>query len=297
MVTELAAIFDRLGRAEEHLEVIKCSLLRHYEADEYFMTGEYRPNFDRPGGILVTDPTTTPEIDPRVNTLIGEHLHDLRSALDHLAWQLVLTARGTSTEDTKFPILEIAPPTNEQGQGGRPGVAGGVSSKAKTLIGSAQPYKWGARYREHTLWLLHKLWNIDKHRHVIAQGSFGRYIFPAQPPTFRFTSKRDSTTPYGAKLLLGPGRSKRRRECTRHRRGSHPRAQPRDRTAAPRDPGEGDRGRPRDRRCRRGDLLLARRPSALPGWGTMGRMAGCLLNWRALPPAWTQAMRGFADPS
>jgi hypothetical protein len=193
MVKELEAIFDRLGRAEEHLETIKCRLLRHYEADKYRLTGEYQRQFDSPQGIIVTDPVMFPEIDPRLNTIVGELLHDLRSALDHLAWQLVLNAGGIFTDDTKFPIE--APSTNLQGKQGNPGVAGGVSRKAKTLM---------ARYREHPLWLLHKLWNIDKHRHVLAEGSFGSYVFPLGAPTFRFTSKLDSATPHSAKFLLVP---------------------------------------------------------------------------------------------
>lgn len=204
MLKELDAIFDRLGRAEEHLEAIKCRLLRHYKADEYLLTGEYQRDFDRPGGrgSIVSDPITLPEIDSRLNTIIGELLHDLRSALDHLAWQLVLNAGGTPTDDTKFPIE--APTTNPQGKQGSPGVAGGVSRKAKALIACAQPYKWGARYREHPLWLLHKLWNIDKHRYVIAKGTFGSSVFPLGAPTFRFTSKLDTATPHSAKLLLVP---------------------------------------------------------------------------------------------
>lgn len=204
MLKELEAIFDRLGRAEEHLETIRCRLLSHYKADKYLLTGEYQRDFNRPGGrgIVVSDQTTTPEIDPRLNTIIGELLHNLRSALDHLAWQLVLNAKGTPTDDTKFPIE--APTTNPQGKQGTPGVAGDVSPKAKALIRSAQPYQWGARYREHPLWLLHKLWNIDKHRHVLAEGSFGSYVFPLGAPTFRFTSKLDTATPHSAKLLLVP---------------------------------------------------------------------------------------------
>lgn len=204
MVLEFEAIFDRIGRAEEHLDTIKCCLLRHYEADKYLTTGEYQRDFDRPGGTVITDPTTLPEIDPGMNTIIGEYLHDLRSGLDHLAWQLVLKNKGTPTEKTCFPIRDTDPGTDKKGRPRTPGVSGGVSLPARTLIGTAQPYKRGARYREHPLWLLQQLWNIDKHRYVIAKGTFGRYVFPAQPPTFRFTSKFDAATPYGAKLLLVP---------------------------------------------------------------------------------------------
>jgi hypothetical protein len=204
VVKQLEAIFDRIERAEEHLEAIKCRLLRHYEADEYLITGEYQRSLDKPTGNIVTDPTTLPEIDPRLNTVIGEHLHDLRSGLDHLARQLVLQAKGTPTEKTCFPIRDTDPGTDKKGRPRTPGVSGGVSVAARTLIGMAQPYQWRARYIEHPLWLLHQLWNIDKHRDVIAKGTFGRYVFAMGAPTFRFTSKLDTATPHGAKLLFLP---------------------------------------------------------------------------------------------
>jgi len=206
VVAELRAIFDRIERAEEHLETIKQRLLRHYEADEYLITGEYQRDFNRPGGSgnIVTDPTTLPEIDPRLNTIIGEHLHDLRSGLDHLARLLVLNAKGTPTDKTRFPIKSTDPGTDKHGRPRTPGIPGGVSPPARTLIRDSQPYKWGARYLEHPLWLLHQLWNIDKHRYVIAKGTFGRYVFPLGAPTFRFTSKLIAVTPYRADLLLAP---------------------------------------------------------------------------------------------
>lgn len=40
----------------------------------------------------------------RWSVIFGETLFDLRSALDHLAWQLVLVAGHTPTKDTEFPI-------------------------------------------------------------------------------------------------------------------------------------------------------------------------------------------------
>src|SRR5271154_1712016 len=188
MVEQLEAIVDRIGRAEEHLEAIKCGLLRHYKADKYRLSGEYQRRLDKRTGDIVTDPTTFPEIDPRLNTLIGEYLHDLRSGLDHLAWQLVLKNKGTPTENTCFPIKGTDPGPDKKGRPRTPGVSGGVSVPARTLIRSAQPYKWGPRYIEHPFWLLQQLWNIDKHRYVIAKGTLGRWTLPMELPTFRFTS-------------------------------------------------------------------------------------------------------------
>lgn len=204
MIEQLAAIFDRIDRAGEHLDTIKCGLLRHYEADEYRLSGEYQRNPDGRGGTISTDPVTLPKVDSRLNTTIGEHLHDLRSSLDHLAWQLVLEAKGTPTDKTRFPVRDTDPGTNKKGEPRTPGVSGGVSSRALALIREAQPYQFGARHAEHPLWLLQQLWNIDKHRYVIAKGSFGRYVFPWSAPTFRFTSRLSSASPYEAKLALEP---------------------------------------------------------------------------------------------
>ncbi|MDE3069211.1 MAG: hypothetical protein KGJ43_00590 [Acidobacteriota bacterium] len=204
MAKRLGASFDRIDRAEEHLKPIKCGLLRHYEADEYLITGEYQRYGSRIGGEFVTDPTMTPAIDVRLNTVIGEYLHDLRSALDHLAWQLVVENRGTPTDKTGFPIKDADPGTDKHGRPRTPNVSGGVSPRARALIRKAQPYTLGADYAEHALWLLHQLWNIDKHRYVIAKGSFHHAILPFQPPSFRFSTKFVSATPDGAKLLLVP---------------------------------------------------------------------------------------------
>lgn len=206
MVKQLEAIRDRLSRAEEHLKAINRGLLRHYEADEYLMAGEYQRNSDAPGGRgdIVIDPTTLPEINPRLNTLIGEYVHDLRSGLDHLAWQLVLRAKGTPTVKTCFPIKDSDPGADKKGRPRTPGVAGGVSVAARTVIREAQPYQWGSRYSEHPLWLLHQLWNIDKHRYVIAKGSFSSVVLPLGAPSFRFTSRLDVVAPHSARLMLVP---------------------------------------------------------------------------------------------
>ncbi|HEV3192837.1 MAG TPA: hypothetical protein VGY54_20165, partial [Polyangiaceae bacterium] len=113
MVEQLAAIFDRLARAEEHLEAIKEELLSYYNSDPCQMSGKYEPDDEGRRG----SGEWTISVDPlgvRLNTLIGEFLHDLRSALDHIAWQLVMNNGGEPTRDTSFPILKVAPPTNKK---------------------------------------------------------------------------------------------------------------------------------------------------------------------------------------
>lgn len=204
MVKQLEAIFDRLGRAEEHLETIKRELLSYYDDGRCVITGEYKPDEGRRKGTIENAQVAIPEIDTHLNTLIGEFLHNLRSGLDHLAWQLVLNTKKTPTSDTKFPILGTAPTPNKKGERKPPTIYGGVSDAAQTLIGASQPYQWGDRYAEHSLFLLHRLWNIDKHRHVIARGCHTAITLPMGLPQFKFSCRLTSTNEHGAQLILVP---------------------------------------------------------------------------------------------
>jgi hypothetical protein len=169
MLEQLADIFDRLRRAEEHFESIKSELLAYYNSDPCALSGTYKPDANG----LAGGGEWSAKLDPlgvRLNTLIGEFLHDLRSSLDHLVWQLVLHNGAQPTEETKFPILKVGPTSDKKGQQPPPHIAGGVSPEALALIELAQPYQLGTAYADNVLWVLHQLWNIDKHRHVIARG-------------------------------------------------------------------------------------------------------------------------------
>jgi hypothetical protein len=205
MVEQLEAIFDRLRRAEEHLDAIKEELLSYYNADPCQMRGKYKLDADGHRG--TGEWTIRVEVLPvRLNTLIGEFLHDLRSALDHLAWQLVLHDGGQPSGDTSFPILKVTPSANKQGEQTLPNVAGGLLTPARALIDGAQPYRLGARYADHPLWMLHQLWNIDKHRHVLAKGGRTTAHFIGASPThdFAYTARFDSATVDAAKYILVP---------------------------------------------------------------------------------------------
>lgn len=205
MVEPLQPIFDRVRRAEEHLEAIEGKLLAYYNADLCVITGEYKPNADGRTGTVVNDEVRIADIDPRLNTLIGELVHDLHSSLEHLARQLVLAAGHTENPGkTPWPILTTRPTTNRKGQHASPNIKGGISDAARTLVGSAQPYQWEERWPEHPLWLLHQLWNIDKHRDVIAKGVYTAIQMPTELPCFRFTTRLRHATEHGASLVIVP---------------------------------------------------------------------------------------------
>lgn len=203
MVTELEPIFDRLARANEHLEAIQAQLLAYYDLDECSVTGEYKPNAEGGWGAIENGTIQSPAIPHRLNTLIGEFVHDTRSSLDHLAQQLVLNARGQPTRETRFPLL-TEPLTNDQGERVQPCIVGGITEAAKTVVSVAQPYNLGKTYRTHPLWRLNKLWNIDKHRDVIAKGSHTSVYVPPKTPAFSFTTRLESTNEHGARLRVVP---------------------------------------------------------------------------------------------
>jgi hypothetical protein len=199
-VPDLDEIIDRLERADEHFETIKEHLCAYYRTSTVGVRGYFDPKRD---GLVIGPGYRAPEL--RLHTLVGEFLHDLRSSLDHLVWLLVLLNHGRPTERTTFPILRADPTPNAQGVQAPPRVAGGVSRTASAVIEDAQPYKWQANYMRHPLYLLHELWNVDKHRHIVAKGSrLDELTIPDRTPRFDFTLGFDAVTEDGAEISLVP---------------------------------------------------------------------------------------------
>jgi hypothetical protein len=101
---------------------------------------------------------------------VGEIVHNLRSALDHVAW--VLAASNTddvaalwepgTRERIMFPVAK----TTEAFSSHR--LMPFISQAAKAALYPLQPHTRGHPYQvaRHPLAVLHDLWNIDKHRVV-----------------------------------------------------------------------------------------------------------------------------------
>lgn len=92
-----------------------------------------------------------------IPVIAGDAVHNLRSALDHLAWQLVEANGQTPGRHTYFPLCDQAqkyraPETERKIEG--------ISAPAKQVIEAAQPYQAGYDL----LGTLHEMNNWDKHR-------------------------------------------------------------------------------------------------------------------------------------
>lgn len=100
---------------------------------------------------------------------------NLRAALDHVAYQLVLHANGGKVpvkSKVHFPIARSAGAY----PGLRNGYLPGVDPAILAVVDSAEPYQGG---RGHALWQLNELANTDKHRLTIGAAlSYGAFALP-----------------------------------------------------------------------------------------------------------------------
>jgi len=99
------------------------------------------------------------DIPPIISLIAGDAIQNLRSSLDHLAHHLVAIGTGQTGPFTRvyFPICESATEYKTES----PRKIKGMRQDAIDAIDAIEPYRGGAG---HTLWQLHRLNNIDKHR-------------------------------------------------------------------------------------------------------------------------------------
>ena len=124
--------------------------------------------------IAVTLKNTGLSHAPHFGTIIGDIVHNLRSCLDHLAWQLAILARGgvvpkptpIQWENLYWPICEKGSQWTAQKAFLQSAHINIVDTKVLTLIEMAQPFKRGKQAKFHALYVLNKLWNLDKHRAI-----------------------------------------------------------------------------------------------------------------------------------
>jgi hypothetical protein len=92
-------------------------------------------------------------------SVAGDVIHSLRSALDHLAYQLAIVGSGkTPTRKVEFPIAK----DRDTYEAEKARKVEGIRPDAVEAIDALKPYKGG----NDALWRIHELDNIDKHRFV-----------------------------------------------------------------------------------------------------------------------------------
>lgn len=151
----------KLDRAEHTIEEIYEAIVEYLAEENYSIIGEF--NSETSEYVLrgkVTKSTA------EVGVTAGDVVHNLRSALDHLAWQLALLTTSTPYNFTQFPIaLTEGEFRRDRGQK----MIRDLSPKHRARIETFQPY-----HGTNTAWTpfalrdLRVLSNTDKHRLINA---------------------------------------------------------------------------------------------------------------------------------
>src|SRR5215210_7016679 len=165
----------KLSRAQHHLKDFKACATRWIKAAEKTITENPAPKAPYTYEFWI-DPPALPADD--LSLIVGDCLQCLRTALDHLAFELASAFTFPMTDDiekdSEFPILSDVDRHGNFGAGphkwssSKPMVCG-MDPDAQTVIEGLQPYKRGNAYTDDPLWRLHELNRIDKHRllHVV----------------------------------------------------------------------------------------------------------------------------------
>lgn len=164
MITGLDSATAKIIRAQEHLNSITRIIHQITSA-----AGAYEIICDESGQEIVNF-LVEPPLD--VAILAGEIVYQLRSATDHLAFELVkMNPSGIALpakwqENCLFPLWLTAPkkpPTYNCFSHALPG----ISKTAFAFIERLQPYHSGAGHHN-VMAIIAKLTNVDKHRHLNA---------------------------------------------------------------------------------------------------------------------------------
>lgn len=155
----------KLARASRHVDDLKRLVLDHAPEARFQLRAECEAN-SRECSVRLT--FVPPPIE--WSLAAGDALHNMRSALDCLAFALSVKHSGSMTEAEErrvfFPICNTAGEFERLLADGR-GVHR-ASDRAKAHVESVQPYRATPWNFGNPLPYLRDLNNIDKHRHLVA---------------------------------------------------------------------------------------------------------------------------------
>src|SRR5258708_5654712 len=158
MVHALNGARLKVFRAEEHLENLKEAIRSYIQSDPCTISVE------DDGHTVNTLINLTTQPEPIISAIVGDCLHNLRSALDYVIWELagtyanrVLEPPPLGKDKPYFPICDTAKGfQNNLATLNKYNIPEPVISELEAV----QPYNAGYE----PLWQLHLLINVDKHR-------------------------------------------------------------------------------------------------------------------------------------
>ena len=161
-MVSLDGVRAKLDRADAHIRDLKSELSVLIEIAHRNLAREVDGEFSK----LVYVAGHVPHLGPNLSAMVGDALFDMRSAWDHLAWQLVVLDGGTPGESTQFPVYSSR--MNKKGTTRIPTIQPRIRRQdILDAIDAVQPYNRHESWLSH-LWVVHQLNNWDKHRVLLA---------------------------------------------------------------------------------------------------------------------------------
>jgi hypothetical protein len=151
----------KLYQALQHTVHLKTEVERWLGGNPYSLTIEFDPQ-RRENALWINALRSPPD---EFSLIIGECLHNLRSALDNLVHTLAIRKHGSPLPQTIAKRLQFPIAKDHEGFRGIKWRIQDIPSEAQTEIEGLQPYNH--RQDDPTrdpLWILNELSNIDKHR-------------------------------------------------------------------------------------------------------------------------------------
>lgn len=157
--SELLGATVKLDRAKKHLNELIAVIQAFHATSPYELFMEEEPST----GDLLYKVKVKRQVPIECAVIVGDVIHNLRTALDFVAWQLVLANGGTPTKDTAFPIAKDATTFASM----LVKTLKGASPRAICFIRQLRPYQGG----NELLWKLHSLDIVDKHHLILTVGA------------------------------------------------------------------------------------------------------------------------------
>src|SRR5258708_22420551 len=157
----------KLIRAQEHLDALQTETQRYYQSNPAKVVRQAEGSPDEFIGEIVWDGP----IPMSIPLVIVDFIQNLRSSLDYLVWELVLTAKNTPTHNNMFPICTTPEAFDAQLARHR---LDGIPADAVTEIRTLQPYHDGQDVKGNVLAMIDDFCNINKHRRLLS--TMGRVL-------------------------------------------------------------------------------------------------------------------------
>lgn len=159
----------KIKRAKKHVHELRGVHNRFAESEPYDLIAE-------DDGVNLTQHVVIRAEPPiELSLILGDALHNMRSALDLVFCQLVEANNLIVACGDSFPVHATR---DRYEPGGKRQIKARVSPEAFEIIDSLNPYRGG----NDALWTLHKLDIVDKHRTILtAAAAFGQLLYRHNP--------------------------------------------------------------------------------------------------------------------